>query len=864
MYHLLSALTVFAALNAPPATPATTPAAASQPAATAAAATAATPAVTSPSPAAAAAPKASSTVAATPATGHALPAKVAAEKVRHRFDHPAEAQEFFLKKRLPPGQTTLSMERYFQARERMQTMPQHSTPKATLLPSRAAVRSGAPLPAGASGWEELGPGDVGGRTLALVIDPGNATTMFAGTADGGVWKTTDGGQNWAPVGDLFPSLAVGSLAMDPANSSIVYAGTGEGSFNGDSVRGAGVFQTIDGGDHWVQMPGTNTPDFYYVNSMAISPVTGRLYAATSTGVWRFNATAGRWAQLLVPHTFLGCFSLALRNDTSGNDVLFAACGSFLQGGVFRNGQAQTVGTPWDLVLTNAAMGRTSLAIAPSNPDVIYAVSASNADGPKHNYNQGLLGVFRSTQGGAAGTWEARLTNRSKDLQSTLLLTNPVILVLAQCGFGQGFALNQGWYDIIIGVDPTNSDTVFVGGIDLFRSDDGGQTFGAASYWWGQPDPSYNHADQHALAFHPGYDGAANQTLFIGSDGGVFRTQNALAQTAQGPVANLCNDVNSKVSYTSLNNSFAATQFYAGAVFPDNATYFGGTQDNGTVAGTDSAGPNGWGTILGGDGGFVAVDPTHTNVLYAENTGLSIQKSIDGAKTFANAVAGIVDNNFLFITPFIMDSTNPQRLWTGGAYLWVTNNGAARWSRASARIAGSLQSAISAIAASPADSNHMLMGTAEGVIHRNSAALSSTGNTRWPFAKPRVGYVSSLAFDPTNTSVAYATYATFGGTHVWKTTDGGATWTGIDGSGSGALPDIPAESIVVDPANPTNLYLGTDAGVFVSTDGGQSWAVELTGFPDAVADQLVMFADQTGSRSVYAFTHGRGTWRVNLP
>jgi photosystem II stability/assembly factor-like uncharacterized protein len=847
MVHLLSALTLLAALNGPQGNPSTVPAA--MPAAPAQAAVAATPAVSP-----AVAPVTAKT---TSAASPALPAKVAAEKVRRRFDHPAEAQEFFLRKRLPAGQAVLPMERYFAAREQMQTMRQHSTPAGSLLPSRAEVRAGAALPRGASGWTELGPGNIGGRTLAMVIDPGDANTMYAGTADGGIWKTTDGGASWAPVGDLFPSLAIGSLAMDPTNSSTLYAGTGEGSFNGDSVQGAGVFQSFDAGDTWAQMPGTATPDFFFVNSLAISKTTGILYAATGTGVFRFNAHAGRWAQLLAPQTFLGCFSLALRNDSAGNDVLFAGCGSFLQGGVFRNVQAQTLGTPWEVVLTNRAMGRTSLAIAPSNPDVIYAVAASNADGPNHFYNQGLLGVFRSTDGGT--TWTAQVTNRSRDLQSTLLLTNPVILVLSVCGFGQGFPLNQGWYDIIIGVDPTNSDRVFVGGIDLFRSDDGGKTFGAASYWWGQPDPSYNHADQHALAFHPAYDGSANQTLFIGSDGGVFRTDNALAQTAAGPVTLLCNDVNSKVVYTGLNNGFASTQFYDGTVFPDNATYFGGTQDNGTPLGTDGTGANGWVTILGGDGGFVAVDPTHTNVLYAENTGLSIQKSIDGGKTFLNAVSGIVDFNFLFIAPFLMDSTNSQRLWTGGDYLWVTNNAAARWSRASAKIAGSRFNAISAIASSPADSNHVLMGTAEGVIHRNSAALSANGSTHWPFAKPRAGYVSWLAFDPADPKVAYATYATFGGTHVWQTADGGATWTGIDGN----LPDLPVDSIVVDPANPTHLYIGTDMGIFVTTDGGQTWAIELTGFPDSVADALVMFAGSAGNRTLYAFTHGRGAWRVNL-
>jgi len=854
MFQLLTVLTLVAAIPANPA-PATTSAATAPTAPTVSAAPAA------PSPAAA---PAASAPTASAVTTTANPARVKPERL-HRFDHPAEAQEFFLRKRLPPGETALPLERYQAARARMQTMRQHSTPAGSFLPSRAEQRrGGAPRPESASGWTELGPGDIGGRTLALVVDPGNPRTLYAGTADGGIWKTTDAGQSWAPVGDLFPSLAIGSLAMDPANASVLYAGTGEGSFNGDSVRGAGVFQTADAGEHWTQVPGTATPDFYYVNKLAISPLSGRLYAATGTGVWRFNPAGGRWTQLLVPHTFLGCFDLALRGDGAGNDVLFAACGSFLQGAVFRNQQAQVAGTPWEVVLTNAAMGRTALAIAPSNPDVIYALSASNADGPNHFYNQGLLGVFRSTQGGAAGTWLPRVLNSSKDLQSTLLLSNPVIAVLQACGLGPGFPLNQGWYDIVIAVDPTNSDRVFVGGIDLFRSDDGGQTFGAASYWWAQPDPSYNHADQHALLFHPDYDGAANQVLYVGSDGGVFRTANALAPTAKGPVVLLCNDVNSKVSYANLNHGFAATQFYDGTVFPDGATYFGGTQDNGTVLGTDATGPDAWSTILGGDGGFVAVDPTNTNVLYGEFTGLSLQKSIDGGQSFNNAVAGIVDNNFLFIAPFIMDPTQPQRLWTGGSFLWVTEDGAAHWSRASARIAGARQSSVSAIASSPADPNHVLMGTVEGVIHRNSAALHATGSTRWPFAKPRPGYLSWLAFDPADANVAYATYATFGGTHVWKTADGGATWSGLDGTGAGALPDLPVNSIVIDPAHSTNLYIGTDMGIFVSTDGGQSWAIELTGFPDSVADALVMHADQAGNRAVYAFTHGRGAWRVNLP
>lgn len=788
------------------------------------------------------------------------PPAIEAEDLR-RFDQPAEAQAFFVQKRVGAGETSLPFERYLAAQAQMAQMRQYSSGNRAFVPSRAALAATKAAPATA--WTSLGPGNIGGRTLALVFEPDNANILYAGTADGGVWKTTNGGAQWAPIGDMLPSLAIGSLLMDPNNYSVLYAGTGEGSYNGDAVRGAGVFQTVDAGQHWQQMPGTNTADFYFVNKLVLSPASGRLYAATGTGVWRYNPAAGSWAQLLAPGTFLGCFDLALRNDSAGNDVMFAACGSFEQGAVFRNLQAQVAGTSWDVVLTNPAEGRTSLAIAPSNPDVIYAMITSNANGPHQGYNQGLLGVFRSTQGGAAGTWQARLVNTSHDLTSTLLLTNPVYAVLALCDFGPYNAYyNQGWYDTVIAVDPTNPDRVWAGGIDLFRSDDGGQTFGAASYWWVQPDPPYNHADQHALAFPPGYDGSANQQLFVGNDGGVFTTKNSLAQVATKDPYALCNDVNSKVVFESLNNGFSATQFYDGTVFPDGSTYFGGTQDNGTVGGTDASGPNNWSTLIGGDGGYVAVNPGNTNILYGTNTGLSLQKSIDGGRDFFLATGGIADNNFLFIAPFIMDATNPQRLWTGGSFLWQTANAAANWTRASTRISGSLAASISAIASSPVDDNHVLFGTDEGNIQRNSAATTATGSTVWPRAKPRTGYVSWLTFDPADANTAYATYATFGGTHVFKTTDGGATWTGIDGTGANALPDLPANSIVVDPAT-SNLYVGTDMGVFVSLDGGQSWAIEVTGFPNSVTDALVMYTGAGGSRSVFAFTHGRGVWRVDL-
>jgi hypothetical protein len=519
-----------------------------------------------------------------------------------------------------------------------------------------------------------------------------------------------------------------------------------------------------------------------------------------------------------------------------------------------------------VVLTEKAMGRTTLALAPSNQNVVYALAASNAAG---DYNQGLLAVFRSTTGGGAGSWTAQVRNTSKNKLDTLLLSNPVIAYLNECFPDQGLDdqfFNQGWYDNVIAVDPKDPNRVWAGGVDLFRSDDGGKTWGLASYWWAEPgvDPSYVHADQHAIAFHPRYNGTTIKTMFVGNDGGVFKNFDARAKTTR-TTDGVCAVTLPPVSWLSLNRGYAVTQFYDGKPYPDGTAYFGGTQDNGTIRGTDTAGANSWETILGGDGGFVAVNPTETDILYAENTGLSVAKSTDGGAHWARVFSGIDQReNFLFIVPFVMDPSNPDRLWLGGNSLWRTTNGAESWTQASARVAGSQFPIVTAVAVAPGDANHVLAGTVEGFIVRSDTALTDTKNTSWKSAQPQQGYVSSLTVDPTNPLVSYATYSTFGTVHVWKSVNGGANWTPLGGTGDGKLPDVPAQALVVDPAHPSHLYLGTDLGVFASTDGGEHWLVENTGFPNVATDSLSLLSGPGGQRTLYAFSHGRGAWKVELP
>ena len=441
------------------------------------------------------------------------------ERELQRFDEPAEAEEFFRFKRSPDQKSPLGPESYLKAVAQAEKMPGYSIASASRLPSKADAKLLGIELAALDGWMQLGPANVGGRTRSLLIDPANAAVMYAAGVAGGVWKTTNAGASWQAIGDLLPNLAVCSMAFEPGNTNVIYAGTGEGFFNGDMVRGAGIFKTTDAGGSWSFLEATNGPNFFYVNDIVVSPNDPRrVYAATRTGVWRSLDAGASWARVLLPQNTSGngivqggCLDLAIRTDV-GTDYLFASCGSFTQATVYLNtsaGDVESDSGAWTAVLREAGIGRTALAIAPSNQNVVYALASSVEQGI---YDRGLHAVYRSTAGGREGSWTARVRNSSATKLNTALLSNTVFALMSECDSGSAnLFFNQGWYDNTIAVDPVDPDRVWVGGVDLFRSDDGGANWGIASYWWGESnEPQYVHADQHTILFHPQYDGVDKQ------------------------------------------------------------------------------------------------------------------------------------------------------------------------------------------------------------------------------------------------------------------------------------------------------------------------------------------------------------------
>jgi uncharacterized protein (TIGR03437 family) len=794
--------------------------------------------------------------------------------VHRRYDQPREAHAFFLRKRLPMGETALQEEWYRQARRSIDRMARFSTllDRGRSAPEGpvTAWREG-PSPSEeseAEAWTWLGPGNIGGRTRALVIDPETPTVMYAAGVSGGVWKTVDAGQRWWPIGDQLATLTVGSMALDPRDPRHLYVGTGEGVavFKEDTqgdFRGAGIYVTPDAGRTWRHLAATQGPDFYFVNDLVVSSRDSRrLYAATRTGVWRSRDQGESWEQILRPAgsrggiVLGGCFDLELRQDQR-DEILFAACGTFEQATVYRTLNADS-GATWQAVLSEPGMGRTSLAVAPSEPETIYAVASSIEPGP---FQLALHAVFRSTAGGAAGSWTAQVRNTSPGKLDVSILSVLPLAMATECGYGprDNFG-GQAWYDLAIAVDPLDALKVWVGGVDLFRSDDGGRHWGVAGPTYLGPTfrPGPLHPDQHLLVFHPSYNGTTQQELFVANDGGIYRTTNARGSVARSREA-ICRENGVGIRWQSLNHSYGVTQFYHGAVSPDGKTYLGGAQDHGTVRGGDEAGPNGWRTILGGDGGYAFFDAEDPQVLFASQTGFSLHKSTDGGQTFGSATQGIFDEG-LFIVPVAIDPSDSRRLWTGGMRLWRSDNGAARWRGAGEAVLPS--GPISALAIAPTDANRVLAGTADGAILRQTRALQATEETGWEGVRPRTGFVSSLVFDPEDSLRAYATYSTFGGDHVWRTEDGGRSWQPLDGVGGGRLPDLPVHSLATIPGDPLRLYLGTDLGVFVTLDGGRNWIVESSGFPGVITERLEVLILEGGTW-LYAFTHGRGVWRVPL-
>ena len=695
--------------------------------------------------------------------------------------------------------------------------PKEAVP-ALLQPGPASL-----LPGGAgltgSAWTLIGPqpiavgqtttgstrGPVSGRTTALAVHPTQPNIVYLGGAQGGVWKSTDSGATFTPKTDHLPSLAMGAIGLAPSSPDIVYIGTGEAHSSIDSYYGAGVFKSVDGGTTWQP---TGPLAASYIARVIVHPtdpntvyVAGYrvLTGATSqdSGIWKSTNGGTSWTRVLV-----GPASDLVMHPTNPQ-ILYAAMGFIL--GASANGIYQTTdgGASWTKLggagtgLPSTNVGRINLDIARTNGNVIYAAIQRVNDFR-------FMGIYRTSDAGA--TW-----------------------TLAQNIGAVAHCVQQCWYDMYVAVAPDNADTIYMGGLDLYKSTDRGDTFVNIAIGTGSGGL---HVDQHALAFHP----TQPNVFYVANDGGAWKTTDGGS------------------SWINLNETLALTQFQSVAGHPTSASIaFGGTQDNGTNKYT---GDIRWSHVDDGDGGAVLIDPNNPGTVYHTFFNVSFVRSdMGGAQgTWVTRQSGLnTSDPSLFYLPVEMSPANPSMLFLGTNKIYRTLDRADSWLAISPDL-GSTR--ISAIGLSAASTQAVYYGTTTGLVSRT---INGGGTWTSVTVAPLPGrYVTSITVDPASINRAWITYSGFNAAtplapgHVFMTTDGGASW--VDKSAN--LPDIPANAFALDPVATNTWYLATDLGVFISTNNGTSWSGFSTGLPNVAVLDLSLPA---GSRILFAATHGRSIY-----
>ncbi|MGH8007987.1 MAG: WD40/YVTN/BNR-like repeat-containing protein, partial [Candidatus Binatia bacterium] len=552
-----------------------------------------------------------------------------------------------------------------------------------------AVLPPAAQPVSGSTWINVGPapilgGQIGfrgnarpmsGRVADVVVDPNNASRWLIGAAQGGVWETRDAGAIWTPKTDDQASLSMGAIAFAPSNPNIVYAGTGEAVFSGDAYAGAGLLKSTDGGDSW-QLLAVSTFAKTAFSDISVHPTNPDTVLAATT-----HGFAGRGVSAPFPPPPTGIFKSTnggvtwsqqldgeatdLEVDPGNFNKQYAAIGNIFDSsanGVYRSTDAGETWTlingPWSTL--TAGVGRIELAIAPSNPNTLYV---SIQDAFNGTFSDGrLLGLWRTDNAFAATPTWTQVPTVSHDY----------------CGTNVAFpsAGGQCWYDHEISVDPTIANTLYAGGIDLWKCTNCG-----TSPTWAEVGTKVSklpgqsiHQDQHAMAW-------VGNRLIVGNDGGVWST------TDGGN------------TWANHNTNLAITQFYDGSIHPTNPNFaLGGSQDNGTEKWT---GTDAWQWIFSGDGADNAIsssDPNNDWALSLQN--LNIFRTTNG-DSFSAADSGIDKSGAPFIARFEKCPANDNVFIAGTDNVWRSNNffgaGSPTWSANSPDTG-----AISALAFAPSD------------------------------------------------------------------------------------------------------------------------------------------------------------------
>lgn len=633
---------------------------------------------------------------------------------------------------------------------------------------------------------------------------------------------------WQQVNDFFASLAITKITYDPNNPQTFYFVTGEGWYNADATVGAGVFKSSDAGNSWNQLASTANPSFNYCYDVDVHSSDSNVYVGTMSGLWRSHDGGSTWKRVLYPSGSLNHAVVDIEFTKNGN--IFAATGTYGQTGAIYYSENGDSGT-WVKQINGfptTGIYRVEIATSPSNDSVVYAVACNTTD-------LAIKGMYKTEDKGQS--WFQVSTPGDND---TL------------------FAHFQAWYDLILGVNPTNENDVLAGGWKIWRTRDGGNKWYQITH--GNVDSAdayqYVHVDEHAIVFRN------SDTVYIGNDGGIWKCGNYS---------------DSLPNIYERNYGYRVTQFYAGdlAQQAGNNTVIGGSQDNGTTMITNEI-PGSATLLTGYDGGFCAINYQDPSIMYTTKNSNGIFRKKNYGYSIADTITNpyLNDNNTLFINPMALDRADPEILYMGsGLGLWRLKNASTAkdsdWVQAS-----KISSGISVIASSVSQPHTVYIGkTGSSKIYRLEHADTSTKTHAWINCDPG-NYLppngistsiscSGLYVDPDDVNHVISVYSNYSIKNIWETHDATAptpVWKAHDGD----LPNLPVHTVFVHPDNSEVCYVGTELGVFYTNKlNGDStdWIPSNDGLANIrVTDLLYKESDHT----ITAMTYGRGIFTATIP
>ena len=630
-----------------------------------------------------------------------------------------------------------------------------------------------------SSWTIEGPGNIGGRINVVITHPGNSNIMYVGNANGGVFKTIDGGNSWIPVFDEFSFLAIGAITLDPINPDIVYVGTGDPNISGYPFIGDGIYKSIDGGANWTHIGLTEQR---IISRIVINPDSPNIiYAATmglpfernnDRGLYRTTDGGNIWEQILFISDEAGIIDLVM--DPYNSQVLYAAgwnrirnnSESVVYGQAAKIYKTSDGGDTWDTLsngLPTDDMSRIGLCISQLTPNVLFAVYVDTT------YQ--LEAIYKTVDAGL--TWNTVPTG-SLDPN-------------ALGGFG--------WFFGQIRVNPDNDDELFILGVDLYKTTNGGNN------WFMAGPPWYDytfHADKHDLLY------VNSSTILSTTDGGLYKSTDG---------GNTWTDI----------ENIPNTQFYRVACNPHTpGVYYGGSQDNGTTCG-NAGNINSWVRLLGGDGFQPLFDPVDPYLWYAETQYGGLYYFDEFSWDYLTDGIDINDRRS-WDMPIIMSKVNPSTLYTGTYRVYKMEYAPYdTWYPISSDLTDGIDShrhVITTIDESSINTDYLYVGTSDANVWR-----TLDGGFSWDDITGILPerYVTSVIASPNNVNTVFVAHSGYKDNefipHIHKSSNNGTTWEDI----SGDLPQLAINNIYVfDETNDQIIFAATDGGVYVTQNGGINW------------------------------------------